>query len=451
VVGDRIRAWQLCRLPSWLSGYLVAVDVCYLLALTATAALTRYTARDLGWFTVLLLFGAIAIELARHQGENAEPSRDVHGVWIIPIALLLPPVFSMLAPAAKALLLQWRGEVKPPHRRAFTAATHGLAYGAVSLAFHALAPHGTHWLVWGGLAACAALIQNAAASALIAVAVKGTDPSVKVFAPDALYNDLAELTAGTVLAVMLAATGAWELLLLALPLVTLLYRSVRHAQLSDAARLDAKTGLLNAAAWQREARAEIIRATRTGTPVSIAILDIDHFKQVNDTFGHLTGDSLLIALADLIRRQLREYDVSGRFGGEEFTILFPHTDAAAAAQIAERLRGMAAELSVGQARITVSLGVCTLAPGAPAYAPADYGSADSDLAGSDSAARAQAAGAPPGSPGRNARGSMPGADLNEMLAAADAALYHAKSNGRNQVCAPHAYQLPRQLSPAHHP
>jgi diguanylate cyclase (GGDEF)-like protein len=403
MAGDRIRAWQLWRLPSWLSGYLVAVEACYLIVLAAAAALTRYTAHDLGWFAALFLFGAVAIELARHdlhrqRDEKGEPSRDMHGVWIIPIALLLPPVFSMLAPAGKVLLLQWRGETRPPHRRAFTAAAHGLCYGAASFAFHALAPHGTHWLTWGAVAAGAALGQNAAVYALVAVAVKGTDPSVRVLAGDALYNDLAEAAAGTVLAVMLAATGTWELLLLALPLVTLLYRSVRHAQLSDAARLDAKTGLLNAAAWQREAGAEIVRATRTSTPVSIAMIDIDHFKQVNDTHGHLAGDSMLVALAGMMRRQLRDYDICGRFGGEEFTILLPHTDATAAAQIAERLRAMAAGLAIGQARITVSIGVSTLA--------------------------------------------SPGPDLNEMLAAADIALYHAKKNGRNQVCAPHGQQLP---------
>jgi diguanylate cyclase (GGDEF)-like protein len=407
VVGDRIRAWQLWRLPSWLSGYLIAVETCYLLTLATAATLTRYTARDLGWFAALFLFGAVAIELARHQGEHAEPSRDVHGVWLIPVALLLPPVFSMLAATGKALLLQWRGEARAPHRRAFTAAAQGLAYGAASLAFHALAPPGTHWLIWGAVAACAALAQDAGACALIAVAVKGTNPTVPVFARDALYNDLAELTAGTLLAVTLAATGAWELLLLALPLVTLLYRSVGHAQLSDAARLDAKTGLLNAAAWQRQARAEIVRATRTATPVSVAILDIDHFKQVNDTHGHLAGDNLLVALADMMRRQLRDYDLCGRFGGEEFTILLPHTAATAAAHVAERLRAMAEELSVGRARITVSVGVVTAMPPGP------------DL------------------------------DLEEMLAAADAALYHAKANGRNQVCAPHAHQLPLQYSPVH--
>jgi diguanylate cyclase (GGDEF)-like protein len=409
VVGDRIRAWQLWRLPSWLSGYLIAVETCYLLALATAATLTRYTARDLGWFAALFLFGAVAIELARHQGEQAEPSRDVHGVWLIPIALLLPPVFSMLAATGKALLLQWRGEARAPHRRAFTAAAQGLSYGTASLAFHALAPPGTHWLSWGAVAACAALAQDAGACALIAVAVKGTNPAVPVFARDALYNDLAELTAGTLLAVTLAATGGWELLLLALPLVTLLYRSVGHAQLSDAARLDAKTGLLNAAAWQRQARAEIVRATRTGTPVSVAILDIDHFKQVNDTHGHLAGDNLLVALAEMMRRQLRDYDLCGRFGGEEFTILLPHTDATAAAHVAERLRAMAEELSVGRARITVSVGVVTAMPPGPEL------------------------------------------DLDEMLAAADAALYDAKANGRNQVCAPHAHQLPLQYSPVHLP
>ena len=124
----------------------------------------------------------------------------------------------------------------------------------------------------------------------------------------------------------------------ALPLVALLHRSFRHAQLVDASRIDAKTGLLNAGTWLREARLETARAARTRTPLAVAIADIDHFKNVNDTFGHLAGDAVLAALASALNALLREADLTGRFGGEEFCILLPGTDAAEARQITERLR-----------------------------------------------------------------------------------------------------------------
>lgn len=156
-------------------------------------------------------------------------------------------------------------------------------------------------------------------------------------------------------------------------------------QLADAARFDAKTGLLNSATWQREARAELGRAARDGAPVTLAILDIDHFKQVNDTYGHLAGDSILVTLADTMNHQLRDSDITGRFGGEEFTVLFPRTEAADAVRIAERLRNAISAM----AGVTVSIG---LASGAP------------------------------------------DTDLDELLLRADAALYRAKARGRNQVC-----------------
>ena len=103
----------------------------------------------------------------------------------------------------------------------------------------------------------------------------------------------------------------------------LLQRSFRHAQLVTASRIDSKTGLLNAATWERESAAEVARAVRTRTPLALALVDIDHFKGVNDTFGHLTGDRALKAIARTFRIFLRDYDLIGRFGGEEFALASP--------------------------------------------------------------------------------------------------------------------------------
>jgi diguanylate cyclase (GGDEF)-like protein len=101
-----------------------------------------------------------------------------------------------------------------------------------------------------------------------------------------------------------------------------------HQQLAAAARTDPKTGLLNATAWQREADAEVARAVRAGAPLALLLIDVDHFKRVNDGHGHLIGDEVLRALAAELRQQVRESDVVGRFGGEEFTVLPPPTPTA---------------------------------------------------------------------------------------------------------------------------
>ena len=107
----------------------------------------------------------------------------------------------------------------------------------------------------------------------------------------------------------------------AVPTVLLARRFMMHAQLVAQSRVDTKTGLLNASTWEREAATEIARAIRTKSPLALALVDIDHFKLVNDTYGHLAGDKALRAVTDALRNQLRAYDLAGRFGGEEFAIL----------------------------------------------------------------------------------------------------------------------------------
>jgi diguanylate cyclase (GGDEF)-like protein len=209
------------------------------------------------------------------------------------------------------------------------------------------------------------------------------------------------------------ATDSPFLALAALPLVALLHRSFRHAQLVDASRIDAKTGLLNAGTWLREARLETARAARTRAPLAVAIADIDHFKNVNDTFGHLAGDAVLAAIASALNALLRDGDLTGRFGGEEFCILLPGTDAAEARQITERLREKISRIAtpvsggmVTGSTVTGTTGTGTMA-GAPLQVTVSIG-----VAALGSSRR----------------------DLDELLAAADHALYQAKETGRNRVC-----------------
>lgn len=127
------------------------------------------------------------------------------------------------------------------------------------------------------------------------------------------------------------------------------------------ARTDSLTGLDNRRAMQERGRAELKRAQRTGSPVSVILCDLDHFKSINDNYGHEAGDAALTRVALVLRRALRESDVVGRWGGEEFMAILPGTDAAGAAEVAERMRlAIAVTTFDGIAdNTTISLGVAS--------------------------------------------------------------------------------------------
>jgi len=130
------------------------------------------------------------------------------------------------------------------------------------------------------------------------------------------------------------------------------------------AETDALTGLLNRRGFESRLTREIKKAQLSGTIFSIIMLDLDHFKLVNDTHGHLVGDSILKALGTLMRQQLKGKDIPGRFGGEEFILLLPETRLQAACSVAENIRETLASREWKQkdsgknmGKITLSLGV----------------------------------------------------------------------------------------------
>ena len=178
----------------------------------------------------------------------------------------------------------------------------------------------THPSVVLSAVACAVVfaVVNAFTVAVAAHLAEPGEPIAKMlWDRETLLLDLTETCVGILVAVTCALS--YLLLLVALPPVILLQRSLMHQQLAAAARTDPKTDLLNATAWQREADAEVARAQRTGSPLALLLVDVDHFKRVNDSHGHRIGDEVLRALATELRQQVRESDVVGRFGGEEFT------------------------------------------------------------------------------------------------------------------------------------
>jgi len=161
-------------------------------------------------------------------------------------------------------------------------------------------------------------------------------------------------------------------LLVAYPIIVgvTTYRLARRVReqnrvLATLSRTDGLTGLLNRTHWLEVVSSELRRHWRTDAPVSLLILDIDHFKDVNDRFGHLVGDEALRNIARLLRETLRDPDTPGRYGGEEFGVVLPDTDAEGACVIAERVRQHIGETVVArkpEVRCTVSIGVAEATP-----------------------------------------------------------------------------------------
>lgn len=398
--------WPILTLPVPLVAYVCAVAGLHLGLIAAGVARTSPRPGQLLTFAALVLCGAICIEASRRLGIPAGVARDLLSAWWLPVALLLPPVYALIMPIPLQALLQIRVRRTLLHRRVLVTSALGLAGAGASVAFDRLVTDplrdSVQWLadVRMGVPAMVgcAVVFTVVNTALVAVAAHGAAPGNRwrdvMWTGESLTLDVVEMCVGVLVTVACIVTPA--LLVLALPPVVLLQRSLMHQQLQAAARTDAKTGLLNAAAWQREADTEIGRVQRNNDSLALLLLDIDHFKRVNDDHGHLLGDQVLIGVAGILRGQLRDYDILGRFGGEEFVALLPGADTLEACRVAERLRSRVERLSVpgedAMIGVTVSVGVALL-----------------------------------GTHGR---------DLIELLAAADLALYRAKQSGRDRICLP---------------
>jgi len=138
---------------------------------------------------------------------------------------------------------------------------------------------------------------------------------------------------------------------------------IANSKLEKLATTDALTGIWNRHHFERCMLVEIERAHRYGEPLSLLLLDIDHFKAINDRHGHQLGDRVLVEISRRLGRQMRDTDLLARWGGEEFVAVLPHTSASAAGALAERIRGLIPTLSLpGVGAVTISVGVAQLQP-----------------------------------------------------------------------------------------
>lgn len=178
-----------------------------------------------------------------------------------------------------------------------------------------------------------------------------------------LSNEMVLALLGVGLAAIWSLEPALVPLVLA-PLVVV-YRSLQVPSLEIAAKLDPKTELFNARHFATALEAELERAKRFERPLSILLADLDLLRDVNNTHGHLAGDAVIRGVADVIRSQIRPFDIPGRFGGEEFAIALPEASQEEAIAIAERVRAAVAAASIklpsgeGFVKATISIGVAT--------------------------------------------------------------------------------------------
>ena len=406
------RQWPLGQLPALPRMYVIAVSAAAAVTTVIAAVNLSFQWRQLLLFAILLGCGLGSVEATRRidipQGGIV---RDLTTVWCLPVAILLPPFYALIVPGPLLALTQLRVHRGILYRRVFSAAAIGLAYAAASWAFRSLPPqvagsspgnagHAALWcLVVAGCDVLAWLINNT----LLAVAIKASDRTARIrelFSLEALYGDYLQWTVAVL--VTLAVAISPFLLALVGPTVLWQRRFMMHKQLVSRTRIDSKTGLLNAAAWEREADAAITRAGPTSAPLAVAIVDIDHFKAVNDSHGHLVGDKVLRAVSDRFTQMTRPNDLVGRFGGEEFVLLLLDAGTDSAYRIAERLR-----LSFANAPITVD------APGAGVTVTIPLTVSIGVATLNDTIDRT----------------------LTDLMAAADSALYRAKREGRNRVFA----------------
>lgn len=414
----KVREWTVWALPRRVLVFVLGIDALALVAAPVVVAAVgrRPTPADavvLGLLVVgLVVHGEVArhVERLRESEASDRPWVDLKSVWSFAGLLLLPIGLALVLVGVTFAYAWWRVLSRVPvHQVVFSAATVVLATAGARMVLEPF-PHGAALGLLGplGLAAISATaltrwtINFGLVCGVLTLLTPRTPWWRRFLAPVETTVGLGSLALGALVA-GLADDRPWLIPVVLAPIMVM-HRGLLAGQLTRAVHTDAKTGLATATRWQSEARRAVARGLRRGRSTAVLMVDLDDFKAVNDRWGHLAGDTILRAVADLLAETVPRREAVGRFGGEEFVVLLEDTDAEAVARVAERLRAGTRALEVPSASgvvtgLSVSIGTARTA-------------------------------------------TVPAASLDALLLAADAALYAAKHAGRNRVCAAPARELP---------
>ena len=389
------------------SGLPLAAQLYLLLVWSAALAASVWTVRSAStldaseWrLAILLAVGAAGAQLfvvvtPRNQSYHMTP------VLVVAAALLLPPPLIVFV-AVFQHVPEWLKERYPWYIQTFNIANYALSGLATHRVFvlvesssgNAVPDQDLRFFVAGVVAAATFVAVNHVLLAVVLKFARGhTLRGTGLFTLQSLSTDLVLALLGVVLAEIWLA-NPWLAALVLAPLV-LVHRTLALPKLEAEARQDPKTELFNARYFSELLNVALERAEREHQSVALLIADLDLLREINNAYGHLAGDEVLVGVARIFRTHLRPEDTAARFGGEEFALLLPDTTATEAATVAERIRAAVGaatfevETSSEPISATVSIGVASF--------PAD-------------AANAQ-----------------------ELIYRADVAAYRAKAQGRNRV------------------
>jgi diguanylate cyclase (GGDEF)-like protein len=410
--------WKLWSLPRAALGYVLAIDA---IAITITALAVRSTLfgahpgiRGSQWaaFTVLAVASTLHLESARgierrrEMAANTSPHTNLKCLWVFASLLLLP--LSLVVPLViLSYVYSWfrvYGRTVA-HRKVFSTATYVLASAAAAAVLRAggvltepRVPTGM-WSLLVVLAAAATwwLVNYA----LVIGAILLTSPEATAQEALGELADQLVVCAGLGLGIAVAALQSsypWVVPVLMVTVLAL-HRDLLLPQYQRAAATDVKTGLATQSYWASAVPAELARAETLRSTVGLLLLDLDRFKEINDTYGHPAGDQALRAVAETIRSEVRQGDLVARVGGDELAVLLPGAEEREVMEVAERIRDRLATLTVSVNTTGNSSAVLT-------GIPASFGAAVyPEVAGT----------------------------MDQLVLAADNALLTAKRAGRNTI------------------